>query len=116
MTGFRKKIAEIHAESDGVYGSPKVHDELLDRGEPVGRHRVARLMREMGLQGCPKRRYKATTDSRHNLLVADNHLARDFTATAPNQRWVVDISQIRTREGWLVNPGAKMDHGNGRLI
>ena len=98
---LKGEIAAVHAESDGVYGSPKVRDELLERGEPVGRHRVARLMRELGLYGCPKKRYKTTTDSRHNLLVADNHLAQDFTATAPNQRWVADITYIRTREGWL---------------
>ena len=95
------EISAVHAESDGVYGSPKIRDELLDRGEYVGRHRIARLMRELGLYGCPKKRYKVTTDSRHNLLVADNHLAQDFTATAPNQRWVADITYIRTREGWL---------------
>ena len=98
---LKGKIAAVHAESDGVYGSPKVRDELLERGEPVGRHRVARLMRELGLYGCPKKRYKTTTDTRHNLLVADNHLAQDFTATAPDQRWVADITYIRTREGWL---------------
>ena len=98
---LKAEIATIHAESDGVYGSPKVRDELLERGQQVGRHRVARLMRELGLYGCPKKRYKVTTDSRHNLLVADNHIARDFTATAPNQRWVADITFIDTREGWL---------------
>lgn len=98
---LKGEIAAVHAESDGVYGSPKVRDELLERGEHIGRHRVARLMRELGLYGCPKKRYKVTTDSRHNLLVADNHLAQDFTATAPNQRWVADITYIRTGEGWL---------------
>jgi putative transposase len=98
---LKGEITVVHAESDGVYGSPKVRDELLERGEHIGRHRVARLMRELGLYGCPKKRYKVTTDSRHNLLVADNHLAQDFTATAPNQRWVADITYIRTREGWL---------------
>ena len=55
---LRKKITEIHAESDGVYGSPKVCDELLNLGIPAGRHRVARLMRELGLKGCPKKRYR----------------------------------------------------------
>lgn len=58
-------------------------------------------MRELGLYGCPKKRCKVTTDTRHSLLVADNHLAQDFTATAPNQRWVADITYVRTREGWL---------------
>jgi putative transposase len=91
----------MHAGSDGVYGSPKIRDELLDAGESVGKHRVARLMRELGLVGCPKRHYRVTTDSNHDFTVAPNHLARDFTATAPDQRWVADITYIRTAEGWL---------------
>ena len=98
---LKRRIGEVHAESDGVYGSPKVLDELLDDGERVGKHRVARLMRELGLKGCPKKRYKVTTDSDHGFSVAPNYLARDFTATAPNQRWVADITYIRTGEGWL---------------
>ncbi len=98
---LKQRIGVIHAESDGVYGSPKVRDELLDSGTQVGKHRVARLMRELGLEGCPKKRYKVTTDSRHGFAVAPDHLDRDFTATAPNQRWVADISQVRTGEGWL---------------
>lgn len=98
---LKKKIVEIHAESDGVYGSPKVRDELFDLGFAIGKHRVARLMRELGLQGCPKKRYKVTTQSNHRFSVAPNHLNRDFTATQPNQRWVADITYIRTGEGWL---------------
>lgn len=98
---LKQRISAVHAESDGVYGSPKVRDELLEAGEQVGRHRVARLMRELGLEGCPKKRYKLTTDSEHGFAVAANHLDRDFTATAPNQRWVADITYIRTAEGWL---------------
>lgn len=100
-TRLKRRISVVHAESDGVYGSPKVRDELLDTGEQVGKHRVARLMRELGLKGYPKKRYKVTTDSDHGFKVAPNHLAQDFTATAPNQRWVADITQIRTGEGWL---------------
>jgi len=98
---LKQQICAVHGESDGVYGSPKVRDELLERGESVGRHRVARLMRALGLKGCPKKRYRATTNSDHGLNVAPNHLDQDFTATAPNQRWVADITYIRTGEGWL---------------
>ncbi len=98
---LKRRISAVHAESDGVYGSPKVRDELLEHGESVGKHRVARLMRELGLKGCPKRRYQVTTDSGHGFKVAPNHLERDFTAAAPNQRWVADITYIRTGEGWL---------------
>lgn len=98
---LKDRIRTIHAESDGVYGSPKVRDELLDTGEQVGKHRVARLMRELGLRGIPKKRYRSTTDSAHEFTIAPDHLERDFTATAPNQRWVADITQIRTAEGWV---------------
>jgi putative transposase len=98
---LRKKIAEIHAESDGVYGSPKVRDGLFLLGFEAGKHRVARLMREMGLKGCPKKRYRVTTQSDHGFRTAPNTLDRQFTADAPNQRWAADITYIRTGEGWL---------------
>jgi putative transposase len=52
---LKKCISTVHAQSDGVYGSPKVRDELLDAGESIGKHRVARLMRELTLQGIPKK-------------------------------------------------------------
>ncbi len=89
---LKERIRAVHVESDGVYGSPKVRDELLESGEQMGKHRVARLMRELKLKGCPKKRYKVTTNSNHGFAVAPNHLEQDFTATAPNQRWVADIS------------------------
>jgi putative transposase len=59
------------------------------------------LMRNAGLQGIPKRRFRRTTNSDHRLPVAPNRLKQDFTATAPNQRWVSDITYIPTGEGWL---------------
>lgn len=96
-----KQIAAIHAETDGVYGSPKVRDELLQLGFRAGRHRVARLMRELGLKGCPKKRYRITTQSDHGFRVAPNTLEREFTADRPDQRWAADITYIRTAEGWL---------------
>jgi putative transposase len=68
---------------------------------PIGRRRIARLMRELGLKGCPKRRYRITTDAHHGFRIAPNHLEREFKAEAPNQRWVADITYIRTQEGWL---------------
>jgi putative transposase len=98
---LKKKIVEIHAESDGVYGSPKVRDELFNLGFLAGRHRVARLMQELGLKGCPKKRYRVTTDSGHGFRTAPNTLDRQFTADGPNQRWASDITYIRTGEGWL---------------
>lgn len=58
-------------------------------------------MKELGIKARQKRRYKATTDSNHSLLVAENHLNREFTVIGPNQRWVSDITYIYTSEGWL---------------
>ncbi len=98
---LRKQIAAIHAESDGVYGNPKVRDELLQLGFRAGRHRVARLMRGLGLKGGPKKRYRITTQSDHGFRVAPNTLEREFTADRPDQRWTADITYIRTAEGWL---------------
>ncbi len=95
------EIRTIHATSTGTYGSLRVQAELLDNGHACGRHRVARLMRSAGLQGIPKRRFRRTTTSDHKHPVASNCLAQDFTATAPNQRWVADITYLRTGEGWL---------------
>ena len=75
--------------------------ELQDAGLVVGRRRVARLMRDNGLQARQKRRFKQTTDSRHAWPVAPNLLDQDFTATGPNKKWGADISYVWTREGWL---------------
>jgi len=95
------RIMEIHADSDGTYGSPRVRDELLDQGYRVGKHRIARLMRELAIQGCPQKRYRVTTQSDHGFAVAPNHLNREFIAAEPNKRWAADITYIRTGEGWL---------------
>ena len=75
--------------------------ELQEDGIEVGRHRVARLMRDNGLKALQKRRYKKTTDSHHGGPVAPNILDQDFEASAPDQKWGVDISYIWTAEGWL---------------
>jgi len=87
--------------SNGTYGSPRMHRELVDEGLPIGRRRTARLMREDGLVARQKRRFKRTTDSGHAWPVAPNLLDQDFTANAPDQKWGADISYIWTAEGWL---------------
>ena len=94
-------IEAIHAELKGAYGSPRMVRELRDRGFPASKERVERLMRENGIKARHKRRYKATTDSRHALPVAPNLLDRDFSPTAPNQVWTADLTYIWTDEGWL---------------
>lgn len=96
-----REIAEIHRENRGVYGSPRVYLALIHRGHTVGRNRVARLMRRDGLQARTKRRFKATTDSRHGHPVAPDLLQRNFTPGEPNRVWAADITYIWTREGWL---------------
>jgi putative transposase len=95
------EVREIHREHKGRYGSPRVHSELRARGRRVGRKRVARLMRQEGLRGHTPRRFRKTTDSRHRHRIAPNLLARDFSADAPNQVWVGDITYVPTRDGWL---------------
>ena len=94
-------LRAIHAELKGAYGSPRMLAELRGRGFSAGKARVERLMRAHGLRGRHKRRYKATTDSKHTLPVADNRLARDFTPPAPNRVWTADITYLWTDEGWL---------------
>jgi transposase InsO family protein len=94
-------IQAVHEASRESYGSPRVHRELRDWGQAVGRHRVARLMREHGLCGRRRRRFRTTTQSSHAYPVAANVLAREFTAETPNAAWVSDITYVWTLEGWL---------------
>ena len=94
-------VAAVHQRSRRTYGSPRVHRELLARGVRVGKKRVERLMRENGIQGRCKRRFKRTTDSKHSGPIAPNLLARDFSASEPNRAWVTDVTAIATGEGWL---------------
>lgn len=95
-------IRGIFDENRGVYGVPRVHQVLLQRGEPCGRNRVARLMRRAGLRSKTKRRFRVkTTDSKHDHPIAPDRLNQDFQASAPNQVWVSDITYIPTDEGWL---------------
>jgi len=82
------------AESRRNYGSPRVHDDLRDLQERVSRKRVVRLMQEEGLKARVRKRYKHTTLSDHDQPVAANLLDRQFTAAAPNQRWVGDTTEF----------------------
>jgi transposase InsO family protein len=94
-------MRSIHAEVKGAYGSRRMHRELQDRDHRIGLGRIERLMREHAIRARHKRRYKATTDSRHTLPVADNLLARQFTPEAQNRVWTGDITYIQTSEGWM---------------
>ena len=94
-------IEESHTTSKGRYGSPRVHHDLLAQGVRVSRKRVVRLMQARGLAGKVRRRFTRTTESRDGAPVAENLLARDFTATGPNERWTGDVTYLRTPQGWL---------------
>lgn len=98
---LRAKIQEIHRKSRGAYGSPRVHAELRRQGVRVGRRRVIEIMRKERLEGRSRRSRVRTTDSGHALPVAENLLNQDFTADAPNRRWVGDVTYLRTPDGWL---------------
>ena len=94
-------IRAIHHRVKGAYGSPRMYDEIKDAGHPVSRTRVERLMRENGIRARHKRRYKATTDSKHAFPVAQNLLDRQFNPSAPGTVFSADITYIATDEGWL---------------
>ena len=95
------EIKRVHSASRGVYGSPRVQAELAAEGHRVGRDKVARLMRMARLRGCPKWRFRVTTQREPNHAVAKNLLKQNFSAEEPNQRWVADITYISTNQGWL---------------
>ncbi|TNF98446.1 MAG: IS3 family transposase [Gammaproteobacteria bacterium] len=95
------KIQQIHQQSKGVYGAPRIRAELKAVGHHHGRHKITRLMRLAGLRGCPQRRFKVTTQSDPSHPVAKNLIQQDFTAKRANQRWAADITYIATQQGWL---------------
>jgi putative transposase len=97
---LQTKIKAIHAEVDGRYGSPRIHEQLQRQGIKVGKRRVEGAMRALGICGISRRRHMTTTRSNPAHLAEPNVLARDFTATRPNERWVTDITYIWTAEGW----------------
>ncbi len=97
-------LVHIHAAytaSRRTYGAPRIHHELHAQGVAAGRHRIARLMRREGIVACTERRFRWTATARAELPAAPDRLRRDFTAAAPNQRWVADITSVRTGQGWL---------------
>lgn len=97
-----ERIVQIHKESRGTYGCPRIQVELSVQGYQVSRKRVARLMKNQGIRVRKRRRWvPKTTDSNHTLPVAPNLLDRNFLRSAPDQAWVGDITYVRTDEGWL---------------
>ena len=97
---LKTRIKLIHDSSRQTYGSPRVHAELVAQGEKVGVNRVARLMREEGVCGRRRPRFRKTTNSNHDRPIAANVLGREFQTEEPDRVWVGDISYVWTRQGW----------------
>src|SRR5688572_1239245 len=96
------EIRAIHAEVKARYGSPRIHAELLARGQDCCVNTVAKLMRDNDIKAKTARKFRVTTtDSRHDLPVADNLLDRQFNPFEANEAWVADITYIPTLEGFL---------------
>ena len=101
-TALAERIEAIHEATDGIYGAPRIHAELAKaHAIRVGRKRVARLMRELGIEGVAAERRPNGKPSGAEAPAAPDLVRRDFTATAPNQLWVADITYVPTWEGWL---------------
>ena len=109
------RIKVIHKESYEIYGAPSITFELNETGTRVSRGMVARLMSKNGIRSKIRKKYKATTDSNHNLPVAGNILNRDFSTDARGKKWVSDITYIGTDEGWLYLAGI-LDLFDGAIV
>lgn len=95
-------IREAFKASKGRYGSPRIAAELESKGIRASRPRVARAMKKMGLKSIVRKKYRVqTTDSKHQYQVSENHLNRDFSAERVSQKWVSDLTYIKTDEGWV---------------
>lgn len=95
------QVAQAFAIRKGRSGSPTLTHDLRDQGLPYNRKTVAASQRRQNLRAKAAKKFKATTNSKHDLPVAPNLLQQDFTALAPNQKWVGDITYLWTDEGWL---------------
>lgn len=95
------KIVVISQQHKNRYGAPRITLELHDQNEPCGKNRVAKRMQILGIKGVAAKKFKVTTDSAHNLPIAENLLKQDFSATSPNEKWVSDITYVWTLSGWL---------------
>jgi len=112
---IKEQILQIYRKSRRIYGSPRIHRKLGKQGIHCGKKRVERLMKEAGIRSIQKRKFKVTTDSKHNLPVAENLLNRDVNASSTNTKWTSDITYVRTKEGWLYL-AAIMDLCSRRIV
>ncbi len=98
---LRERIRIIHEHSRRTYGAPRIHAELREAGVRCGRKRVARLMRQAGMEGVHRRRRGRTTVRHASALPAPDLVARDFAVDRPDRLWVADITYVRTWSGRL---------------
>jgi putative transposase len=96
-----ERITKFHRDSHGIYGSPRIQADLREDGQAVGRKRVARLMRQLGLRGVSRRRVFSTTRRDPDAVPAADLVQRHFSAPAPDRLWVADITELPTDEGPL---------------
>ena len=109
------EIKAAHKRTRETYGPERLQHELRAQGLEVGICRIRRIRKKLGLRCKQRRKFRATTDSRHNHPVAENLLNQGFEATMPNQVWVSDITYIPTEEGWLYLAGHK-DLFTGEIV
>jgi transposase InsO family protein len=95
-----ERVQEVYAQSERRYGSPRILRQLHRTGLRVGKRRVERAMRSLGLHARPRRRFRITTAANPTHRVEPNVLEREFVANRPNERWVTDITYVSTDEGW----------------
>ncbi len=96
-----EKIRLVYQESRQTYGGCRIYEELRAQGIVCSKNRIVRLKRKAGIMAKTRRRFKVTTDSKHDLPISENLLNRQFNVLSPNTHWAVDISYIPTMEGWL---------------
>ena len=96
-----ERLEELHARSRGTYGAPRLHADLREEGVYIGKKRVARLMKEAGIQGITRRQRRCTTVRDLDGRPAPDLVDRDFTASGPNELWIADITYIPTLAGFL---------------
>ncbi len=109
------EIKAAHRRTRQTYGAERLQHEMAEHGVRVGICRLKRLRRKLGIRCKQKKRFKATTDSKHKLPVAQNLLKQEFKVYAPNKVWVSDITYVPTDEGWLYMAGHK-DLFNGEIV
>ena len=96
-----ERIRDIHDDSGGIIGAPRMHEDLQAEGESISLNRVARLMVAHGIQGWPRKKGRGGKRKTARPDGITNHLERDFSASEPDTKWVTDITEIRTQEGKL---------------